>query len=76
YFNSDKVLEAQSLLEKILEDEKVKLRLIAAVCSYEESSLQTQQKLENIADAALLAKILITGVFPAIENGTEEDQFI
>lgn len=76
YFNSDKVLEAQSLLEKILEDEKVKLRLIAAVCSYEESSLQTQQKLENISNAALLAKILITGVFPAIENGTDEDQFI
>jgi arginine deiminase len=76
YFNSDKVLEAQTLLENILRDEKVKLRLVAAICSYEESSLLIQQKLESITDAALLAKILITGVFPAEENGTAEDQFI
>ena len=76
YFKSDKVLEAQSLLEEILKDEKVKLRLIAAICSYEESSLQIQQKLESIEDTALLSKILITGVLPAGENGTGEDQFI
>ncbi len=76
YFNSDKVLESQNLLEKILLDEKVKLRLIAAICSYEESSLQIQQKLENIQDASLLAKILITGVLPAEENNSHEDQFI
>jgi arginine deiminase len=76
YFNSSKVLDAQHLLEEILKDEKVKLRLIAAVCSYEESSLQIQQKLESIADTALLAKILITGVLPAEENGSREDQFI
>jgi arginine deiminase len=76
YFKSDKVLEAQSLLEEILKDEKVKLRLIAAICSYEESSLQIQQKLETIDNTALLAKILITGVLPAEENASNEDQFI
>src|SRR5436305_9449686 len=59
YFNSDKVLEVQHLLEQILEDEKVKLRLISAVCSYEESSHKTQLQLEAINDTALLAKILI-----------------
>ncbi|MDE3236767.1 MAG: amidinotransferase [Bacteroidota bacterium] len=76
YFNSDKVLEAQSLLEEILTDERIKLRLIAAICSYEESSFQVQQKLENITDTALLARILISGVLPAEENGTGEDQYI
>lgn len=76
YFKSDKVLEAQSLLEEVLKDEKVKLRLIAAICSYEESSMHIQQKLESIEDASLLSKIIITGVFPATENGGTEDQYI
>ena len=48
YFNSDKVLEVQHLLEQILKEESVKLRLISAVCSYEESSNTTQQQLEAI----------------------------
>lgn len=76
YFNSDKVLEAQNLLEEIVKDEKVKLRLISAICSYEESSLSIQQKLEAIQNPALLAKIIITGILPAAENGTGEDQYI
>src|SRR6185436_11877281 len=58
YFNSDKVLEVQQVLEEILKDEKVKLTLISAVCSYEESSFVIQQQLEAVTDRALLAKIL------------------
>jgi len=76
YFNSDKVLEVQHLLEQILKDEKVKLRLISAVCSYEESSHKTQQQLEAITDAALLAKILISGILPKTASGLQEDQYI
>ncbi|MBN9299635.1 MAG: amidinotransferase [Filimonas sp.] len=76
YFNSDKVLEAQNLLQEIVQNEKIKLRLISAICSYEESSFSIQQKLENITDPALLAKILITGVLPASENATKEEQYI
>ncbi len=76
YFNSDKVLEVQSLLENIVKDEKVKLRLISAICSYEESSLHIQHKLENIDNPALLAKILISGILPAKEGGLKEDQYI
>ncbi|HAI83546.1 MAG TPA: amidinotransferase, partial [Chitinophagaceae bacterium] len=72
----DKVLEVQTLLQRILQDEKVKIRLIAAICSYEESSFKTQQILESIADTALLAKICITGILPASVNGTHEDQYI
>jgi arginine deiminase len=76
YFNSDKVLEVQRLLEEIVADENIRLRLITAVCSYEESSYSIQQKLESIADNALLAKVLISGVLPALASGTGEEQYI
>jgi arginine deiminase len=76
YFNSDKVLEVQHLLEQILKDESVKLRLISAVCSYEESSHTTQQQLEAITNTALLAKILISGILPKTASGFHEDQYI
>ena len=76
YFNSDKVLDTQQLLAEIIKDEKVKLRLISAICSYEESSFAIQQVLENINDRSLLAKIFITGILPAEAMGTQEDQYI
>jgi arginine deiminase len=76
YFNSDKVLEVQHLLEQIVKDETVKLRLISAVCSYEESSTKIQQQLEAINDPALLAKILISGILPKSASNLEEDQYI
>src|SRR5690242_16061287 len=76
YFNSDKVLEVQHLLEQIVKDETVKLRLISAVCSYEESSNKIQQQLEAISDAALLAKILISGILPKSASNLAEDQYI
>ena len=76
YFNSDKVLDTQQLLAEIIKDERIKLRLISAICSYEESSYATQQLLEQIQDTALLAKIFITGVLPAAANNSGEDQYI
>lgn len=76
YFNSDKVLDTQQLLGEMIRDEKIKLRLISAICSYEESSFAIQQKLEQITDPAFLARVFITGVLPAEANGTDEDQFI
>ncbi|HMO32369.1 MAG TPA: arginine deiminase family protein [Lacibacter sp.] len=76
YFNSDKVLDTQQLLAEIIKDDKVKLRLISAICSYEESSYATQQHLEHIQDPYLLAKIFITGILPAEANATGEDQYI
>lgn len=76
YFNSDKVLDTQQLLGEIVKDEKIKLRLISAICSYEESSFAIQQRLEQIQDPALLAKVFITGILPSEENGTDEDMFI
>ncbi len=76
YFNSDKVVDTQQLLAEIMQDEKVKLRLISAICSYEESSFAIQQRLENIGNPALLAKIFITGILPADQNSTGEELFI
>jgi arginine deiminase len=76
YFNSDKVLDTQQLLATIIQDETVKLRLISAICSYEESSYAIQQILENISDPAVLAKVFITGILPADEKGSGEDLFI
>ncbi len=76
YFNSDKVLDTQQLLAEIIKDDRVKLRLISAICSYEESSYAIQQRLEAINNPALLAKVFITGILPAEENGTGEDMFI
>ncbi len=76
YFNSDKVLDTQQLLAEIIKDEKVKLRLISAICSYEESSFAIQQILENINNPALLAKVMITGILPPGENGAGEEQYI
>lgn len=76
YFNSDKVLEVQHLLEQIVKNESVKLRLISAVCSYEESSHKIQLQLEAINDAALLAKILISGILPKTASNLAEDQYI
>ncbi len=72
YFNSDKVLEAQNLLEEIVKDEKVRLRLVSAICSYEESSFAIQQKLEAIEDPAYLARVIITGILPSKEDRDEE----
>lgn len=76
YFNSDKVLDTQQVLAEIMSDERVKLRLISAICSYEEISHAIQVRLENIHDPALLAKIFITGILPAEEGSNGEDMFI
>jgi arginine deiminase len=76
YFDSDKVLETEQLLAGIVQDEKVKLRLISAICSYEESSFDIQQKLERIDDPAALAKIFITGILPAKHNPDGDEMFI
>ncbi len=76
YFNSSNVLDTQQLLMEIIKEEQVKLRLISAICSYEESSFATQQQLEHIQDPALLAKVFITGILPAEANASGEDQYI
>jgi arginine deiminase len=76
YFNSENVIEIQHVLANLLQNENIRLRLIAAICSYEETSYKIQQQLEEINDYAMLAKILISGVVPARISPTHEDEYI
>jgi arginine deiminase len=60
YFNSDKVVDLQSMLAFILHDEVVRTKLIATICGIERCSFQTQQELTR-HDPEELAKIFISG---------------
>ncbi len=65
YFNSDKVVDAQWILSKILENPVIRQHIITAICAIENCNSKVQTHLENeVKDAHLLAKILITGVIP------------
>jgi arginine deiminase len=61
YFNSDKVIEFESLLKKVLEDEHIKSQLIAAVCAIEECSYMEMQLFLSLPMEDL-TKLLITGI--------------
>ena len=63
YFNSDKVLDPQSLIKDILNDSTVKNRLIAAICAFEDVSY-TLQKVLHEMEATDLANTLISGILP------------
>lgn len=63
YFNSDKVIDVESALAKILENKQVKIRLVASVFGIEKCSHLDQEYLLKLS-AIDLAKTLITGVIP------------
>lgn len=63
YFNSDKVIDPQYLLSHILEDEKVRLRLLAAICAVERCSYSIQEFLATLPSKEL-SKTLISGTLP------------
>lgn len=63
YFNSDKVVDIQKLLAEILEDETIRVKLIASICAVERCSFRIQEKLKEY-DPIELAKILISGSLP------------
>src|SRR5881275_2299613 len=64
YFNSDKVLDIEYLLAKVLRNNHLRNRLIASVCAIEGCSYETEKELCNIEDEHELARVLITGVLP------------
>ncbi len=74
FFRSEKVVELQWLLEDILRQEDLRLRLVASVCAIENCSYETEKKLLGL-EAQELAKTFITGspddrhmLFPPIPN--------
>jgi arginine deiminase len=60
FYASNKVIEIQSLLADILEDEDIRNKLTASVCAIESCTYRLQQKLTDTAPAEL-AKIFISG---------------
>lgn len=70
YFNSDKVVEIEHLLLKVLEkSEEVKNQLVTHVCAAEKCSFAVIQKLMKLP-LQKLARVLISGVIP------DEDVFV
>jgi arginine deiminase len=60
FYTSDKVIEIQTLLADILEDEDIRNKLVASVCAIESCNYRLQQKLTDTAPVEL-AKIFISG---------------
>jgi arginine deiminase len=60
FYKSDKVIELQWLLAEILQDEKIKLKLVASVCALEAVPYNYQMKLME-CEAPRLAKVFISG---------------
>src|SRR6476620_3047143 len=64
YFNSDKVLDVEYLLAKVLRNSHLRDRIIASVCAIEGSSYATEKQLCYIENEHELANVLITCVLP------------
>jgi arginine deiminase len=60
FYQSDKVIELQWLLAQVLENQDIKLKLIASVCAIEGCSYATQNKLTELPPTQL-AKTFISG---------------
>ncbi len=60
FYASDKVIEIQTLLADILEDEAIRNKLVAAVCAIESCNYRLQQKLTD-TNPVELAKVFISG---------------
>ncbi len=67
YFNSDKVVEIEHILLKILQNERIKNQLVTHVCAVEKCSFATIQKLMELPEHKL-ARVLISGVIPDEET--------
>ena len=74
FYKSANVVEWQSLLSDILEDDTIKAKLVASVCAIENCSYLIQNDLLQIAPLQL-AKVFITGslpdktmIFPPVPN--------
>lgn len=81
YFCSDKVIDAQWILSRILENATIRHRIITAICAIEHCNSMVEKHLEeNVLDPDLLSKILVTGVIPpktetgVMPPGTDDEE--
>ena len=63
YFKSDKVIELQTLLSEILDDESIKSILVASASAVEGCTYETQKYLLTLS-AHELTKVFISGMLP------------
>jgi arginine deiminase len=63
YFNSDKVIELQTLLSDILQDSAIKSTLVASTCAIEGCTFATQHELLALSPVDL-TKVFISGMMP------------
>jgi arginine deiminase len=63
YFNSDKVIELQTLLTDILHDSSIKSTLVASTCAIEGCTFETQHDLLTLSPIDL-TKVFISGMMP------------
>jgi arginine deiminase len=63
YFNSDKVIELQTLLTDILHDPSIKSTLVASTCAIEGCTFETQHDLLTLSPIDL-TKVFISGMMP------------
>lgn len=66
YFNSDNVIELQKLLSDILENDLIRMKLVAAACAIEKEWYTTHDELFNLSPIEL-SKTLISGTTPSGE---------
>ena len=67
YFQSDKVLDVESVLSKILEDKEVRQNLVASICGVEHCGYHIRKRLMELPTHEL-AKTLISGYSNADER--------
>jgi arginine deiminase len=67
YFNSDKVVDPQLLLTHILQEDSVRIRLVASICAVERCTYQIQETLLKLSPIEL-AKTFISGTLPDVEG--------
>lgn len=70
YFDSDKVIDVENILVKVLYNEKVKALIVASTCAFEDLDFHTQNMLLSL-EPDKLAKVLISGAME-IDNGEDE----
>lgn len=70
YFQSDKVLDVEQLLVKILHNDSVKTLLVASACAVEDLDFSTQNMLLSMPPHKL-AKVLISGALDVEEEDDE-----
>jgi arginine deiminase len=82
YFNSDKVIDVQTVLGKLLtrktpegHDNPIRTRLISAICAIEECSYETELQLHRL-ESEQLAKTFITGLLPQDLRNPEIHKFL